>query len=338
MFLRFYSTSCVVYSMKKQGIKLHKMLNPKNKRQWYPSQAPDLNILPTLNTLTKTQKVPDNQGIRRVAVLNKLFMKHITDIMSTGTVSMNIIGRGIEISKVSVAKDFKTINIFWICKGDASDEETDKLLQSIAGPLRHELSTLRLMGEVPYIYFVKDKQESLIVDIDKRLLQADYGENYTPTDIGELLKSEFTLNLKLSPETKAKIKQLEDSQEIIEDPIPEMTNSVYGLDHTKIMNRLLAARKRSKEAWENLESESPVISYRTTNTSHSNIDLKEQKKEIAEFLIKRQILHNKLQREKRKKDDTHVELEKIEERNEDIYEFCDDYDDSYDIEYSSEKQ
>ncbi|XP_045523375.1 putative ribosome-binding factor A, mitochondrial isoform X1 [Pieris brassicae] len=338
MILRFYSSSCVLYSMKKQGMKLHKMLNPKNKRQWYPSQTSDLNILPTLNTLTKTQRVPDNQGIRRVAVLNKLFMKHITDIMSTGTVSMDIIGRGIEISKVNVAKDFKTINIFWICKGDASDKDTDKLLQTIAGPLRHELSTLRLMGEVPYIYFVKDKQESQIVDVDKRLLQADYGEDYTPTDMGELLKSEFTLNLKLSPELKAKIKQLEDRHEIFEDPIPEMTNSVYGLDHTKIMNRLLAARKRSKDAWENLESESPVISYRTTNTSPSNIDHKEQKKEIAEFLIKRQILHNKLQRARRKQDDTHVEDEQIEETNEDIYEFCDDYDDNYAVDYISEKK
>lgn len=44
---------------------------------------------------------PGKQGMQRLAMLNKLFMKNITDLMSTGTVAMGIVGRGIEISKVS---------------------------------------------------------------------------------------------------------------------------------------------------------------------------------------------------------------------------------------------
>lgn len=36
---------------------------------------------------------------------------------------------------------------------------------------------------------------------------ADYGEDYEPTDLGHLLKSEFTLNTKLSPEMKVHIKR-----------------------------------------------------------------------------------------------------------------------------------
>lgn len=51
-----------------------------------------------------------------------------------------------------------------------------------------------------------------------------------------------------------------------------------------------------------------------------------------------QILHNKLQKERRKREDAHFEEEKFEEGNEDIYEFCDDYEDNYDIEYSSIKK
>lgn len=47
------------------------------------------------------------------------------------------------------------MNVFWVCKGDLSDKETEVLLNKIAGPLRHELSTLRVMGEVPYVVFVK---------------------------------------------------------------------------------------------------------------------------------------------------------------------------------------
>lgn len=57
--------------------------------------------------------------------------------------------------QVRVTPDFLTVNVFWVCKGNSTDEETESLLNTIAGALRHELSTLRVMGEVPYIVFVK---------------------------------------------------------------------------------------------------------------------------------------------------------------------------------------
>lgn len=37
------------------------------------------------------------------------------------------------------------------------DSVLNDLLQSLSGPLRHELSRLRIMGEVPKIQFVKGK-------------------------------------------------------------------------------------------------------------------------------------------------------------------------------------
>lgn len=69
-------------------------------RQWYPTQKADDAGLPSIKSLTKIKYEPGKRGIRRVAVLNKLFMKSITDLMSTGTVSMKVVGHGIEISKV----------------------------------------------------------------------------------------------------------------------------------------------------------------------------------------------------------------------------------------------
>jgi hypothetical protein len=39
-------------------------------------------------------------NFRRIAVLNKLFMRHITDMMASGEVANEILGRGIEISRV----------------------------------------------------------------------------------------------------------------------------------------------------------------------------------------------------------------------------------------------
>jgi len=37
---------------------------------------------------------------RRVEVLNKLFMKHITDLLSTGNCAAEVVGLGIEVTKV----------------------------------------------------------------------------------------------------------------------------------------------------------------------------------------------------------------------------------------------
>ncbi|XP_034835218.1 putative ribosome-binding factor A, mitochondrial [Maniola hyperantus] len=341
MFRRFYHCSCVLYN-KKQGVKLCKMLSPRNKKQWYPVQPIDTNSMPSVKSLTKIKYEPGKRGIRRVAMLNKLFMKNITDIMSTGTVSMQVVGRGIEISKVTVTPDFKTVNVFWVCKGDMSDEETNSFLHSIAGPLRHELSTLRLMGEVPYIVFVKDRKEAQLVDLDRRLAMADYGEDYIPTEMGHLLKTDFMSNTKLSPEMKAKIRQLEDELPIIEEPLPEMTHNVFDLDHEKIMNRLLAARKRTKEAWDNIDAdaESNLITYRASGVKGSEIDVSKQKKELAEFLMKRQILQNKLHKKLRDERATleavHDEQTRYYDEDEEIYD--EDYYEDLDDPFSANKE
>ncbi|KAJ0174199.1 hypothetical protein K1T71_010345 [Dendrolimus kikuchii] len=320
-FRRFYHTTFITCSIKKQGLKLCKMVNPKAKKQWHPSPSSEADAMPTVKSLAKIKYEPGKRGIRRLAMLNKMFMKQITDIMSTGTVSMDIVGRGIEISKVHVTPDFNTVNVFWLCKGTSSDDEVEMVLNRVAGALRHELSTLRVMGVVPYIEFVKDKQESHIVDLDRRLVIADYGNDYETTDPGHILKSEFTLHTKLSPEIMAKIRHLEEEQLVTEDPLPEMTHTVYGLDHFKILSRLLAARKKSKDAWSNLEADSTVMSYRTLDKL-SKVEPSNQRQELAEFLQKRQILQQQLQKGIRDaRQDWQVPRDNdAEDSDEDIYE------------------
>lgn len=96
---------------------------------------------------------------RRVAVLNKLFMRHITDLMATGEVAGELIGRGIEISRVKVASDFTRVNVYWLAKGSRHDDQTEMILSRNAHSLRHELSQLRIIGSVPRIEFVKGKKD-----------------------------------------------------------------------------------------------------------------------------------------------------------------------------------
>jgi len=74
-----------------------------------------------------------------------------------------------------------------------------------------------------------------------------------------------------------------------EEPIPEMTHCVFGLDHDKILKRLLAAKKKSHDAWLSLNDENKVISYRSPPTDTSQPSVGNQKKELAEFLLQRQV-------------------------------------------------
>lgn len=88
---------------------------------------------------------------------------------------------------------------------------------------------------------------------------------------------------------QAKIKQLDSELEVEEEPIPEMTHTVFGLDRACIMNRLLAARKKSKDAWSSLDEDVPVIHYRAGESKLPDIDIGTQKQELADFLLKRQV-------------------------------------------------
>jgi ribosome-binding factor A len=47
------------------------------------------------------------------------------------------------------------LNVFWVARNAQNDEIVEKLLKKNAGFLRHELSSLRVMGVVPIIQFVK---------------------------------------------------------------------------------------------------------------------------------------------------------------------------------------
>lgn len=82
---------------------------------------------------------------------------------------------------------------------------------------------------------------------------------------------------------------MEDELPIDEEPLPEMTNNVFGLDHTKIMNRLLAARKKTSDAWNNLDTNDDVISYRVPDNVLPESSVSTQTKELADFLLQRQV-------------------------------------------------
>lgn len=226
-----------------------KISGSKSKKKYYRE-----NELPTFLTGSSMAdpKGMSKAGIRRINVLNKLFMKNITDIMATGEVSEELLGQGIQVSKVKVAQDFKTVNVYWMATGTLNDVKIENLLKRAAGIIKHELSSLRVMGVVPYITFVKDKKAGLVTEVEELLKIADYPDDFTPSQISTRLKEDFELQTELPDHLVKKIQELE-KKEIIEESeelLPEMRNDVFGLNQDGIMKKITVEKQKVKTAWE----------------------------------------------------------------------------------------
>lgn len=164
---------------------------------------------------------------------------------------------------MKVSPDFHFLSVFWLAQGDENDAVIDRVLKTMAGPLRHELSQLRLMGEVPRICFVKDKYYSKAAEVDILLKKADFGDDFVPTDPTIFMKAEPQLQMALSNDERAKIHQIEET--IAEDDLdeeeelPQMRHDVLGLDHSAIMKKISISMDKSKKAWEAYGTDSESI-------------------------------------------------------------------------------
>lgn len=242
----------------------------KGKKSWYSNT--DSPKLPTPAGLSRN-KGQGKEANRRVSVLNKLFMKNITDLMATGDVSEKLLGRGLEVSRVKVGSDFQGINVYWLAKGNDHDDEIQTVLNMASYSIRHELSQLRLMGEVPKITFVKDRIYAKVVEVDYLLESADLGES----------------NLDL----------LSEENVIEEDLLPEMRNDVFGLNQSEIMDRVSRRLKKSKNAWEKYEMGSLGVS--TNGEDEDKVSLETVTEEVNAMKLSEDSFAKYLERKNYKK-------------------------------------
>lgn len=242
----------------------------------------------------------------------------------------------LQVSYVKVSPDFRSLNVFWIAQGSDNDLHLENILKSMAFPLRHELSQLRLMGEVPRIFFVKDKLYSKGLEIDNLLRKADFGEDFVPTDITLFMKSNMRLQIKFPEEVKAKLEELEQSlshEDYEEEELPEMRHDVLGLDHSMIMKKIVSNMDKTKKAWEAFETRSEYILASSEPTkdftaAQMQIDKSTKEKEIRDdfvkFLERKQFAKRTPERKKHQNYFSHED-----ENISDEYSYHDQIDDDY---------
>jgi ribosome-binding factor A len=156
---------------------------------------------------------------KRVNILNHIFMRHISDLMSMGEVAPNLLNKEIEITKVRVTPDFRMIKVYWFSsKDDIITNDLERILENSAGHLQHELSQLQVIGQVPPITFYKDTKYGVLLEIEN-------------------LFSNINLELKdieTNDHSNANNKQSQEHEIIV----PAMQQNVMGFDHSIVMNKV----------------------------------------------------------------------------------------------------
>lgn len=273
----------------RQSHMLNKLLHGKKKAQYkWNDVAGPTKPKGLLETKGTSKKITS----RRVVVLNKLFMRHVTDLIGAGSIGEDLKGLGLVITKVLVCQNYHGLNVFWTTNISTNYDEVQQKLDSINKRLRHELSQMQLMGNIPHITFVKDAQVGYANELDYLLATADYGDDYEPSESKSGIDDDF------DPENVQS-----DALKQINSSLPAMRHDVFGLNHAVIMGRIKQSMAKSKQAWKAYEDGSQQFEsskpYSLT-TSFESIrkgaeDEKRSTDILQEFLLKRK-LQRKLQR------------------------------------------
>ncbi|NXL37468.1 RBFA factor, partial [Glaucidium brasilianum] len=187
---------------------------------------------------TKTRK----EDSIRLRVLNNLIHKAVTEMMSTSEVNQELYDLKLEICKaktsvflqVSLASNFSACRLYWNPSSTMEKESyVESVLQKSAPRIRYLLMSQQIVGNVPPVLFVKDKEAAAVKEIEELLSVADFG----PPEEEETSQNH--------------------SSEVLSSATPEspMRSNLFGIDHEllnkQIMDykRLKVSRDRESIAW-----------------------------------------------------------------------------------------
>ncbi|KFQ10710.1 hypothetical protein N329_05959, partial [Haliaeetus albicilla] len=182
---------------------------------------------------TKTRK-EDNIRCR---VLNSLIHKAVTEMMATSEVNQELYDLKLEICKaktfvflqVSLASNFSACRVYWNPAATTEKESyVESVLQKSAPRIRYLLTSQQILGNVPPIVFLKDKEAAAVKEIEELLSIADFG----PPEEEE----EEILSQNDSSELFSSATQSSDS------PMP---SNLFGIDH-ELLNKQIMDYKRLK--------------------------------------------------------------------------------------------
>ncbi|CAL7952078.1 unnamed protein product [Xylocopa violacea] len=267
--------------------------------------------------------------IRRMNVLNKVFMEYITDMMSTGEIEPEILNRDIEISHVKVTPDFKVINVYWI-DHSTQKSNTEELLKKCSFQLRHELSRLRIIGNVPPVQFVKYKGIEIMKEVEQKLNALDFDTEHVSTPYPNDIHHTVTAKIPMNDEGIGNDEN--GSEESFSVSIPIMRHNVFGLNHYRIMSKIKASLNKSTKNLkiQAINIDSSCSSKLDAQNNPNFLTDKEEQEQFKKFLSQKR-KERKLNKKKRQHKENNIIYDFEEQSDDESYDaFDDSYDDFYD--------
>ncbi|NXW09779.1 RBFA factor, partial [Fregetta grallaria] len=209
------------------------------KKFWYdsPTLGQKMMYKPTKwasvmnNDQTKTRK-EDNIRCR---VLNSLIHKAVAEMMTTCEVNQELYDLKLEICKakmfvflqVSLSSNFSACRVYW---NPATTMEKESYVESVlrksAPRIRYLLMSQQILGNVPPIVFVKDKEAAAVKEVEELLSIADFGP---PEEVETLSQND-------SSKLFSSATQSSDAP---------MRSNLFGIDH-ELLNKQIMDYKRLK--------------------------------------------------------------------------------------------
>ncbi|NXA33964.1 RBFA factor, partial [Eudromia elegans] len=187
-------------------------------------------------TLLASEKKVDEMKFRkgdnvRCRVLNNLIYKAVTDMMSTCEINQELYDLKLEICKASMKPSlFSACRIYWNPLSTTKEESyVESVLQKSAPRIRYLLTSQQILGNVPPIVFIKDREAAALKKVDELLSIADFGP---PEEE----------NLPLSDSSKPDSSTAESSDSLIR-------SNLFGIDH-ELLNKQIMEYKRLKASKE----------------------------------------------------------------------------------------
>ncbi|KAM9308315.1 putative ribosome-binding factor A, mitochondrial [Gastrophryne carolinensis] len=210
---------------------LHRFSSKSKKRSWYdsPWYLPHNNAPSGLMALMKQQQKEKRGNNVRVKALNAILYEALSGLLSTSEVSDEVYNFQIELSKVAVSADFSVCRAYWMSSGNKdTDAQIDELLQKFAPRFRHLMISHHVLGHVPPVVFMRDKEDAKIQEVEELLTLLKFED-----DTNASIKTDSAsrdLDLKLQTEAS-----------VFHPP------SMFGIDHTELERQIFEYKKKIKD-------------------------------------------------------------------------------------------
>ncbi|KFP71670.1 hypothetical protein N310_02289, partial [Acanthisitta chloris] len=171
----------------------------------------------------------------RCRVLNGLIHKALLEMMATCEVSQELYDLKLEICKasakatacVSLSSNFSACRVYWNPAATMEKESyVESVLRKSSPRIRYLLTSQQILGNVPPILFVKDKEAAAVKEVEELLAIADFG----PPEEEETLSEH-------------------DSSKLFSSATPSsdspMRSNLFGIDH-ELLNKQIMDYKRLK--------------------------------------------------------------------------------------------